>query len=199
MAKREPEDRPLQHALKEWAAVCLALAEGRQALLLRKGGIADSTEGFRLEHTGFWLYPTYTHQQVAGIRDDARPLLEQAESGRPPAGAVRVSHFALVVGAYQLHDMVGVLRLRDLHVWTDETVHARFAYRQPGLLALAVRVYRSREVQELPELGAYAGCKSWVELERALPTEGATAVLGELEFSELMRKIDRLLNPAALA
>ncbi len=37
-------------AMKEWAAVCLALAEGRQSLLLRKGGIAEGSGGFRMEH-----------------------------------------------------------------------------------------------------------------------------------------------------
>ena len=29
----------LKYALKEWAAICQALAEGRQTLLLRKGGV----------------------------------------------------------------------------------------------------------------------------------------------------------------
>ena len=33
----------LRHAFKEWAVICKALAEGRQALILRKGGIAVTT------------------------------------------------------------------------------------------------------------------------------------------------------------
>jgi hypothetical protein len=33
-------------ALKEWAVVCKALEEGRQILLLRKGGIMEYKQGF---------------------------------------------------------------------------------------------------------------------------------------------------------
>ena len=76
----------LRNAFKEWAVICRALAEGRQSLILRKGGIAEEGGRFRVEHTGFWLYPTYAHQQKAGIVADAAPLLEQAEAEKPPEG-----------------------------------------------------------------------------------------------------------------
>jgi hypothetical protein len=38
-------------ALKEWAVICQALAEGRQTILLRKGGIAEPGGAFRVEHS----------------------------------------------------------------------------------------------------------------------------------------------------
>src|SRR5438067_946253 len=169
----------LKHAFKEWAVICEALAEGRQALILRKGGIAEASGEFQLEQTCFWLYPTYVHQQRAGIKPEALPLLEQVEAQRPPAGTLRLAHFAEVVGVYELHDMVGALLIRGMHLWSDETVQARFAYRRPGLYVLLVRVYRAPQPLELPETAAYAGCRSWVELEHALPTAGATPVLDE--------------------
>ncbi len=53
----------LRHAFKEWAVICRALAEGRQAVVLRKGGVAEKTGEFQIEHTRFWLFPTYVHQQ----------------------------------------------------------------------------------------------------------------------------------------
>jgi hypothetical protein len=189
----------LQHALKEWAVICLALAEGRQALLLRKGGIAEEAGAFQLAHTRFWLFPTYVHQQETGIKSEALPLLRQAEGERPPAGVVRLSHFAEAAGVYQLHDIVGVLRLRPFHYWSDETVQARFTYRRPGLSALAVRVYRAAQVFELPDTAAYAGCRSWVELDRELATAGAAPVLDDAAFQGLLRQLDDLLNPTALA
>ena len=68
----------LQHAFKEWAVICKALAEGRQAIILRKGGIAEEGETFRLEHKQFWLFPTYLHQQETGIKPEAHALLAQA-------------------------------------------------------------------------------------------------------------------------
>jgi hypothetical protein len=189
----------LKHALKEWAVICRALAEGRQAILLRKGGIAEGGDGFQLEHRRFWLYPTYVHQQRTGIRDDALPLLEQVEAERPPEGAVRLTHYAEVSsGIYQLHDLPGALILSGLHLWSLETVRSRFAYRTPGLFVLPVRVYRAAQAVDLPESPAYAGCRSWVELEKELPDEG-TPVLSDEAFGEVLRTLDDLLRPTAFA
>jgi len=64
----------LRHAFKEWAVICRALAEGRQALILRKGGIEETGGTFEVEHSRFWLYPTYTEAQrvfpsITGIEE----------------------------------------------------------------------------------------------------------------------------------
>jgi hypothetical protein len=189
----------LRDAFKEWAVICRALAEGSQALVLRKGGIEEPSGTFRLEHRCFWLYPTYLHQQRAGIKAEAIPLLEQAETERPPAGVIRLSHFAAVTGIYQVHNLAAALAVDPLHLWSEATVEARFAYRRPGLNVLPVRVYRAVATVELPETPGYAGCRSWVELERELPTEGATPVLSDEAFQEVLRTLDLLLNPTALA
>src|SRR3954447_15542724 len=98
----------LKHALKEWAAVCKALAEGRQALLLRKGGIAEPGGDFVVQHSRFWLLPTYVHQQREGLQPEAHPLLDQAEAERPPAGVVRLTHFGEVGGIYRVRDLAPV-------------------------------------------------------------------------------------------
>jgi hypothetical protein len=189
----------LKYAFKEWAVICEALAAGRQAIILRKGGIAEASGQFQLEHTRFWLLPTYVHQQSEGIKPDALPLLAKAEAERPPASVIRLSHFADVAGVYHLHDMIGAMRLRLLHLWSDETVHARFRYRSPGLYVLPVRVYRARQVIELRDRDSYGGCKSWVDLEHELPTEGAIPVLSEQDFADLLRTLSELLKPIAFA
>src|SRR5262249_45034836 len=123
----------LQHAFKEWAVICRALAEGRQALLLPKGGLAGPGGEVQVQHPRFWLSPTYVHQQEEGVRPEALPLLEQVKAERPPAGVVRLTHFAEVTGAYHVHDLVPTLMLAHLHLWSEETVRKRFAYRSPGL------------------------------------------------------------------
>ncbi len=189
----------LQHGLKEWAVICQALAEGRQALILRKGGSAEEGGEFRLEHQQFWLFPTYTHQQRAGLRAEALPLLERVEQERPPAGVVRLSHFAEVTGVYRLRDLLPALLLGHLHYWSEETVRQRFAYRLPGLFVLPLRVYRAAAVTELAHSPGYEGCRSWVELERPLPTAGATPVLSDQDMHDLHRSLDALLTPTALA
>jgi hypothetical protein len=184
----------LQHAFKEWAVICRALAEGRQTLILRKGGIEDPTGAFCLDHRRFWLYPTYVHQQRAGIKPEALPLLEQAQAHRPPPGVVRLTHFAEVAGIYRVENLAAARVVDRLHLWSDATVESRFAYRRPGLNILMVRIYRAAQAEELPESLDYAGCRTWVELERPQTTEGATPVLTDDAFRDFLLTFDRLLH-----
>jgi hypothetical protein len=86
-----------------------------------------------------------------------------------------------------------------LHVWSEDTVRQRFAYRHPGLYVLPARVYQMPRSFDLIETPHYAGCKSWVTLEQDLPTEGATPLLTDDAFHELLRRLDFLLNPTAFA
>jgi hypothetical protein len=187
----------LKHAFKEWAVVCRALGEGRQALILRKGGIAEGPEGFRVEHTRFWLYPTFVHQQRGGTKEEALPLLQRAEADRAAPGTLRLTHFVEVPGVFHVMDLAPALILNHLHVWSEETVRQRFAYRVPGIYVLPARVYRVPEALEIAETADYAGCRSWVELDQALPTDGATPVLDDTTFRDLLQALDRLLNPTA--
>jgi hypothetical protein len=189
----------LGYAFKEWAVICRALAEGKQALILRKGGIAEHDDAFRVEHTRFWLYPTYLHQKAEGLTPEALSLLEQTEKDRPPEGVVRLSHFAEVAGVYQVHDLASALKLAGLHLWSPDTVRQRYAYRRPGLFVLPVRIWRAARPTDLTETPEYAGCRSWVELGQELPAEGAVPVLDEAAFCKVQRTLEDLLRPTAWA
>jgi hypothetical protein len=189
----------LKHAFKEWAVICEALAEGKQSLIIRKGGIAEAPDNFQLQHTRFWLFPTYTHQQREGIKPEALSLLERVEKNRPPADIVRLTHFAHVDGVYHVHDLVGPLLLEHLYLWSEETIRKRFAYRSPGLYVMPVRVYKASQVHEIPDTAYYGGCRTWVELDRELPTEGATPVLSDRAFHDLLVTIESALIPTSLA
>ena len=189
----------LKDAFKEWAVICRALADGRQSLILRKGGVAEAGGAFEPERRRFWLFPTYLHQTRAALKPDAWPLLNAAESARPPDGKVWLAHFAEVSAVHHVEDLDALLRLDPLHEWSEETVRARFAYRQPGVYVLAARVYRVPETIEIPDTAYYAGCKSWVDLERAVPTDGAVPVLSDDAFRDVERLLDLLLPPTAFA
>jgi hypothetical protein len=189
----------LQQAFKEWAVICRALAEGKQALILRKGGIAESGGEFTVEHTRFWLYPTYTHQQRDGITPEARPMLKAAEAEKPPTGVVRLNHWAEVTGVYRVRDLLLALMLPQVHFWSEEAIRKRFAYREPGINVLTVRVYQAPQTYEIVETPAYLGCKSWVELDEPLSTEGSQPVLTDKAYHDVKRQLDMLLNPVGLA
>ncbi len=188
----------LKHAFKEWAVICRALAEGRQAIILRKGGIAEEGNTFEPAQKRFWLFPTYLHQKAEALKPEALRLLHAVEAERPPAGAVRLTHFAEVGGVYHVHDIVGALKIDALHLWSRETVAARFEYRRPGLFVLPVRVYRVPEPLDIADAAPYAGCKTWVELEDELPTAGAVPLLDDNAFRDVMRTLDLLLQPTAI-
>jgi len=189
----------LKHALKEWAVVCEALARGQQCLLLRKGGIAETTGTFQVEQPRFWLFPTHLHQQNAGIQDHARPLLSQVAANRPPAGKWRLQYWAEVGATYRVHEERSALALAHLHLWSDETVRSRFHYREPGLNVMVVRVYRAPMPCEINDSPEYAGCRSWVELRQAMPTEASAPVLDDASYDVVSKQIDLLLRPPALA
>lgn len=187
----------VQHAFKEWAVICEALGQGKQSLILRKGGIDDGE--FAVDRTRFWLYPTFVHQQNDGIQEEARPLLQQAEANRPPAGIVRLQLWAEVATIYHIREELPALLLSHLHYWSEDTVRKRFNYRTPGLHLLVVRVHRLPKAHEIAELPAYAGCRSWVEMEKPLSTGGSTPVLDDQSFHVVRKQLDLLLSPTAFA
>ena len=49
---------------KEWALVCRAMGEGRQTVIIRKGGIAEGRDGFAFRYREFFLFPTFFHEQL---------------------------------------------------------------------------------------------------------------------------------------
>jgi hypothetical protein len=162
----------LRTAFKEWAAVCRAIADGRQSVLLRKGGIAEVGGEFRPEHSRFWLYPTHFHeQQRSGLKPAALPLIDAVEADRPPAGTIRLSHYVDVTDVRFADSLDAALALDDQHVWSADTVRQRFHYRTPGLYVLTIRAFAVEPVL-VPERPEYAGCKTWVELVDAVNDAG---------------------------
>lgn len=189
----------LRHAFKEWAVICEALGQGKQTILLRKGGIAENNGEFAVEETRFWLYPTYVHQQTEGIQDEARPLWDTALANRPPDGKIRLQTWAEVAGAYQIQEELPALLLSHLHYWSEETVRKRYHYKRPGLFVLVVRAYRLPRPIEIDEVPAYAGCRSWVALEKEISTEGSTPALDDESFRIVQKQLNLLLSPTAFA
>lgn len=190
---------PLRMAFKEWAVICRALGEGKQAIILRKGGIAEAHGQFTPDHARFWLYPTYVHQQREGVKASAVSLFETVQKEQPDPSLIRFTHFAEVSGVFQILDLPRILDLDSLHLWSEETVKMKFNYRTPGLFILPVRVYRVPQPIEHLVKPEYDGCKTWVDLGEDLSTEGATPVLSDREYHDVLDTLDRRLNPIGFA
>ena len=186
-------------AFKEWAVICAALADGRQTLILRKGGIQEGRGGFQVEHREFWLFPTYLHQDEEGLIEESRPLLERTRNERPPEEMVRIGLYAVVEDPLEVADLEDAFALAGHHIWSSRTVEMRFHYRRPGLHVLPVRVYRMPQPFEIPNSAYFAGCRSWVELPMDLPTAGAVPVLDDEEFARQLAAIREAVSPRRLA
>ena len=181
----------LNVALKEWASVCSALEEGRQIILLRKGGILEAIGGFELEHPQFFLFPTYLHQNAQMLKEPERKRLvalkEEPEE-------IILSSAATVTDIIRLRDRAQMDRLEHEHVWTSPLIDMRFNYRpQNPLYLLLLRVYRLGGPIEIANTPEYAGCKSWVPLTRPMQTGGATAAIDESSFEARRSGIKKLL------
>lgn len=195
---RPADERPSECAVafKEWAAVCLALGAGEQLLILRKGGIHEGRAGFQVAHRWFWLYPTRFHESPGQLTPTASQWLAPARDLAPPSGRTWLRHLAEVTDVYAIPTLTGLARLEGWHGWSTETVQSRFAYRQPGLFALVVRIYRRDEPWDLAETAAMAGCRSWVELDGPLTTAGVKPVLADPIFLSRRQALCAVLREA---
>ena len=181
----------LHVALKEWATVCAALEEGRQVVLLRKGGIHETGGRFELEHPQFLLFPTYLHQK--------REMLKPAEHAGFTAATAEPARITMSVAGevtdiVQLKNRAQMDALEDQHVWTKPLIDMRFNYRPENpLYLMLVRAYRLKDAVTVENTAAYAGCKSWVPLVEAVGVGGCEAVMAEEIYSQQRHLImDRL-------
>lgn len=150
-------------ALKEWSAAVHALLDGRQRVLLRKGGIGEKR--FELAASEFLLFPTVAHSHAERVRPEHRDLLKLAAADSTDDELV-IRAAAKVVAAVPVDRPDGLAAIEDLHIWTAESVRAdRLDFRPKHKLAvLVVSVTPLAEPLHLPRSPDFGGCKSWVEL-----------------------------------
>ncbi|OBC02809.1 DUF1802 family protein [Mycobacterium sp. 852002-40037_SCH5390672] len=150
-------------ALKEWSAAVHALLDGRQRVLLRKGGIGEKR--FELAAREFLLFPTVAHSHAERVRAEHQDLLGPAAADSTDEELV-IRAAAKVVAAVPVERPDGLSAIEDLHIWTAESVRAdRLDFRPKHKLAvLVVSVIPLAEPVRLLRTAEYGGCKSWVEL-----------------------------------
>ncbi len=188
-----PQSGSCSVAFKEWAGVCEALAQGRQTIIIRKGGISEGPGpgAFVPEHDEFWLYPTAVHQAQQGLRSVVHD--------RPPADAgtspmIPIGTLARVELIGRVRDEALLPALEDFHVLTAETVRGRFHYRTPGLWVLGTRIWRREPPFEIAATPEYAGCRTWVALAEPLSTSGLVVALDESAWALQLARLRTVLD-----
>src|ERR1041384_1829705 len=120
---------------KEWALVCEALGRGRQAILLRKGGIAEGREGFGFRHDEFFLFPTFFHEQLVKVRTGAAELPTARD------GEIAIRYNAKIQAQKKIDSWAQAAALERLHILDESVVRERFEYKGAGLHVALVRVF----------------------------------------------------------
>jgi len=184
-------------ALKEWSATCLALEEGRQIALLRKGGLQDEEGVFSLEHQRFWLLPTYLHQDETLVRPPHRDLLAKSRASRLEGEnktVIALRLWAEVAYVYELREEREDALRAAPHIWSEAYLETRFDYRpDKPLLCVLLRVFARDEPHVLPFQPEYFGCRSWIDLPSSLETPSHPA-LDDARFNEKLNEWRALLE-----
>ena len=154
---------PTQPALKEWSAAVCGLLDGRQTVLLRKGGIHEKR--FALTASRFLFFPTVAHSHAERVRPEHSDLLDLAAADSTDDEVV-LRAGARVVDAIEVARPEGLDEIESLHIWTAASVRAdRLDFRpKHRLTVLVVQASPLCEPVRLPRTPEYAGCKSWVPL-----------------------------------
>jgi hypothetical protein len=182
----------LQVALKEWAVVCDALGDGRQIILLRKGGIYESGGEFEIEHRQFLLFPTYLHQNAEMLKPPQRDGLKLVNAEPRKIEILLAGEITDIIPMPGRQTMDA---LDDQHIWSSKLIDMRFNYRPENpLYLLLVRAYRLEKAVTIDNTPAYAGCKSWVPLEGPVSTGNAAAVLSDADFAERKAQIMGMMH-----
>jgi hypothetical protein len=154
-------------ALKEWSAAVHAMLDGRQTVLLRKGGIGEKRFAVDASASsrGFLLFPTVAHSHADRVRAEHRDLLGPAAADSTEA-ALTLRAGATVVAAVEVNHPEAIGELEPMHIWTADSVQAdRLDFRPKHRLTVLVVQVRALAKPLCIERGPqYGGCTSWVDL-----------------------------------
>ena len=139
---------------KELASVCTAIAAGRQAVLLRKAGLRESTAESGFQARSFYLLPTHYHEKRKSAHGDGFEVSLRVE----------------VIRSGDLRDWSIIEKLSPLTAYDPRTLHEHFDSRDEKLLHFAlIRSFHLQPVWHLASSPTLSGCRSWFELP-AVPT-----------------------------
>jgi hypothetical protein len=191
-------------ALKEWAIICKALEDGRQILLLRKGGIMEYRKGFEVKHNDFLLYPTFEHQSMESIKAEYKEKLkeileEQNKDTRKEIDKDNknfnidntniIKLFAKVEDVVEISDKVILSELRDYHIWSDEYVMMRMNYNPSKPMSiLLLRIYKIKKPLIFDINDKWSGCKSWIDIEKDVDIQNSHKI-------EILKNEKALIDP----
>jgi hypothetical protein len=184
----------LSVALKEWDLVISHLLTGRQAILLRKGGILEAENEFELEHNRFLLWPTYVHQDPRMVRAQFRSQIV-AHPTEPSRVSIRgYADVAKIIEVPRDRARARIDSLSDLHLWDEPLIDMRFAYRpERPLYIVVLRAFVLPAPVAIDNTVEYAGCKSWITLNEKIDITASRPALPEEHLQTILARVQQTL------
>ena len=182
-------------ALKEWAVVCRAIEEGRQVLLLRKGGILEYRQGFKVQHDRFLLFPTYEHKSKDNLQADYADRLDNVLKDQLATGTNRITSYAEAIEVKEITDRIALRTLAKYHIWNESYVNARMDYnpRKP-MSVILLRVFKLENPILIENKQEWIGCRSWIPLD--IDVSGRP-MMDDLQFNTIASEVKGVLSVAA--
>lgn len=184
-------------ALKEWAVAIEALGQGRQALIIRKGGIREEHNRFEVRFPEFLFFPSFEHQQSDLLRPEHAAALSDALAATPDDDSLTFTHFARVHSAFAVSELAELESLAPHHIWTQQYAEKRLRWKpRVALTAMVLRVYRLPEPKQVPVRPEYAGCKSWLPLLDTVTVDALEPAMSDAAFEAEAAAIDEAMATA---
>ena len=174
----------LDRAFKEWAVSCEAMAAGGADTACSQGRHTRGSGAFTIADMEFLLLPTYEHQNAALLQPEYATRLRALQAQTHDAGQVPLASYAVVDTILQARDEAQVNALAQFHIWNPAFVKQRFDFNPyDPLYLLVLRVYNLPRPEIIAMRPAYAGCKSWVTLDRPVVLQNAAPALPDDAFT----------------
>ncbi len=177
-------------AFKEWASIVDVLGRGEQVLILRKGGIHEKGKKFSIAYEEFFLFPTFEHQNPKDLKPHTEEILGKVLAAKPDPAILPIQYYCVVEESFWISEEKSLEALEPFHTWSRECLKGRFEWgEEKGLFGIIVRTYTFPKPVQLECLKRYGGCRSWVELEKALECATLKPVLSDSLFQEKKKEI----------
>ena len=180
------------NGLKEWATVVKALEQGKQTVILRKGGILETASGFNVESKEFLLFPTWEHQEEIFVKVEFQNFLNQVLKEKPKKGFNRITSYAKVLDEKDIDSIETIDALSQFHVWSDTYIKERMNWMpEKPMKAVFLQAFNIEELK-IPLKDEFQGCKSWVEINSDIKC--GKSVLSNLEIDSKLKEFKEIVN-----
>lgn len=171
--------------LKEWATVIKALEQGKQTVILRKGGILETASGFNIESRKFFLFPTWEHQEIKHVKPEFHNFLTDVLNKKPDKGFNKITSYAEILFEKDVSSVETINKLSSFHVWSDSYIEERRNWMpEKPMKAVFLKTVIIPEFN-LPLQPEFQGCKSWIEINSNF--QKGRSALGDNEMKERLQ------------